>query len=614
MENSRRPSPLSGRRATQRLLALAAGLAQDSGIRIAVRDAPTWSWDPQQHVLVVARDTLDQLGPAQCAGLVAHEIGHCLVSRYHRFDRSEWPTWLGSELMNALEESRAEGFISARFPGVRAWLESLNEREDPAFSPDLPWIALFALACVVEPRHHWVPLPHPLPAEVQDALTATRTARRRYMRTVPKPDWSLDDRVPIPHHDLPADPPANAPTTTPRERVVLAHAWQAYLLARRTILPVAMRLYQQDVDHLARGLASNPTWIPLAQQALALGIQPLIWTIVQLGLRQGRATPAPQPAADALMRLSVALLERSTITDPPAVATTPGSSPPAAARATVAPRPSPVPESGFAPATGYPGPMDYRELLDRHLVHIDHLVHRIEAILEPQRNPALQAGFASGTHLNLRHAMACEFDPREYTRLWMRRSLPQAHDLTAFLLVDLSGSMARANRIEAATVGLLILAEVLERIPNVRWAAAGFQDEIIPIADFHEGLTAAVQRRFEHLRGEVHGRNPGGHNQPSYNDDGPAVRHATRRLLERPSTRHLLIAISDGLPEGRHSTEEDLRQAIREASQADVQVVGVGIGEHTDHVANFYPHHLARVPIDDFPRRMAAMIERLLLP
>jgi nitric oxide reductase NorD protein len=63
---------------------------------------------------------------------------------------------------------------------------------------------------------------------------------------------------------------------------------------------------------------------------------------------------------------------------------------------------------------------------------------------------------------------------------------------------------------------------------------------------------------------------------------GAAVRHAARRLAERPRGHRLLLLLTDGKPndadhyEGRYAVE-DTRMAIREARRAGARVFGITV-------------------------------------
>ncbi|RAI55184.1 nitric oxide reductase activation protein NorD [Roseicella frigidaeris] len=90
------------------------------------------------------------------------------------------------------------------------------------------------------------------------------------------------------------------------------------------------------------------------------------------------------------------------------------------------------------------------------------------------------------------------------------------------------------------------------------------------VKDFEERPDAPVVRRIRALR-------PG-----HYTRMGAAVRHATRRLAERPRSHRLLLLLTDGKPndadhyEGRYAVE-DTRMAIREARRAGCKVFGITV-------------------------------------
>ena len=90
------------------------------------------------------------------------------------------------------------------------------------------------------------------------------------------------------------------------------------------------------------------------------------------------------------------------------------------------------------------------------------------------------------------------------------------------------------------------------------------------VKDFDQRLDALAIRRIRALR-------PG-----HYTRMGAAVRHAARRLAERPHGHRLLLLLTDGKPndadhyEGRYAVE-DTRMAIREARRAGTKVFGITV-------------------------------------
>jgi cobaltochelatase CobT len=191
--------------------------------------------------------------------------------------------------------------------------------------------------------------------------------------------------------------------------------------------------------------------------------------------------------------------------------------------------------------------------------------------------------------------MAFEADPRQWDKLWRRKSIPDRHQTVVSLLVDLSGSM-HGSKTDVAQAGTVLMAESLHRL-GIPFAINGFQDRLIRFADFHDGLTERVRTAVGEMPLEVSGQRPGGNNTPGFNDDGPCLREAAEQLLSAPADDRILIVVSDGMPAGRRSTEQDLRNVVRLlAREPRLRLIGVGIGPDTDHVRDFYPQQLGQRP------------------
>lgn len=104
-----------------------------------------------------------------------------------------------------------------------------------------------------------------------------------------------------------------------------------------------------------------------------------------------------------------------------------------------------------------------------------------------------------------------------------------------------------------------------------------------------------------------------------YTRIGPALRHATAELCRVDADRRLLLLLSDGKPtdydryEGRHGIE-DVRQAVREASQRGVHVHGLTLDARARGAfpAMFGPGHYHLLPeVAALPRALAAVYARL---
>jgi len=232
---------------------------------------------------------------------------------------------------------------------------------------------------------------------------------------------------------------------------------------------------------------------------------------------------------------------------------------------------------------------------------LDALTARVETILRPQRRLGERSGYPSGHRLDLGRVMAFSADPRRYRELWRRKSIPDRREAAVFLLVDLSGSMA-GEKSEAALLGTVLVAETLHRL-GVPFAIAGFQDDLIPFVNFGDDLGPAARQAISEMPLEVTDSRPDGHNRSLYNDDGPCLLAAAEQLLAQSASERILLAISDGHPEGSHSTAEDLHQAVATLTAAN----------QGDHVTDYYPQAVASVPVSEFAQRIGDVLERALV-
>ncbi len=171
------------------------------------------------------------------------------------------------------------------------------------------------------------------------------------------------------------------------------------------------------------------------------------------------------------------------------------------------------------------------------------------------------------------------------------------------------------TKINDAVAALIIVAETVAQLKHARLEINGFQDILIPVWSFSEVFSPAIQSRVESLQLEVH--NCASNNQSMPNADGLAVRAASARLLAEPVHQHILLVISDGLPEGPDrqdglTDEDDLLMAVKDARAAGIQIMGIGIGPGTSQVSDFYPSFLAEVPVNAFALRFGVLMKDLL--
>ncbi|MFA6969461.1 MAG: VWA domain-containing protein [Candidatus Paceibacterota bacterium] len=193
------------------------------------------------------------------------------------------------------------------------------------------------------------------------------------------------------------------------------------------------------------------------------------------------------------------------------------------------------------------------------------------------------------------------------SRAWKRREAPTEKDYAITLLVDLSGSM-RGTKITETFKAVVVLAEVLNAL-SIKTEILGFNDRIHDFQDFNARLTDDARRRMGSMLREVSSE------RARYNDDGWALKEASGRLSRETAEEKFLIALSDGQPEpsSRHNGAEfNLHKVVKDILETtDQKLIGLGIGDGTEHVSGYYPHSLADVPVEDMAEKLADLIREV---
>ncbi|SEK76509.1 nitric oxide reductase activation protein NorD [Halomonas daqiaonensis] len=169
----------------------------------------------------------------------------------------------------------------------------------------------------------------------------------------------------------------------------------------------------------------------------------------------------------------------------------------------------------------------------------------------------------------------------------------QARDLAVSILVDVSLSteawLEDRRVLDVAKEALLVLGHGLAGCGD-DYSIHSFTSQrrhkvwVNTLKDFDEPMGERVSRRIAALR-------PG-----SYTRMGPAIRHLTGQLAERPNRHRLLLLLTDGKPndndyyEGRYGIE-DTRKAVLEARRQEVRVFGVTIDREA---GRYIPHLFGR--------------------
>jgi uncharacterized protein with von Willebrand factor type A (vWA) domain len=584
------------------LSALAAGLCQDAGVLIEIYPGP-WAWDPVRRVIQVNQKDLETHGPDWCAGVLANEIGHFYLTRYPLFDVSFPSKVAGEILLDALEDPRVDQWMMDRYPGIERWHHAAHASATP-INAGLPDFLAFCIAVGDEERAMLGVTP-----TVGRAFEESWLARQHYAAITPSTEFIQHASKGLrARYKLQVWPALTTQKWVPpaHEQAIQISAIEALRFAEREIFEVAADVFNADVEAIEKYLNDKPARAARARRLIdAREARELMF--------QARHHPGAKPLTSRWAHdLAFEAVEAMLTEDRPRRLIKQVGTPSAGGDPSILPPPPPPDLAPIDPMMWY-APTDYDKALARVARQIDRLTSHLEEIIKPRRRLKERSGYPSGRHIDLRKLLAFEADPRRYNELWVRSSIPDRRDVAVTLLVDLSGSMS-GEKVQSALLGTILLAETLDRL-DVPFAVTGFQDVLIPLRTFDQAFDDEARKAISEIPQEVNSCRHGGNNQGGYNDDGPCLLECAEDLLAYPAAERMLIVVSDGLPEGRRSTREDLTAAVRtittEAGQ--LELIGLGLGSGTDHVKTYYPESVANVPIDRFSDEIARIIERALL-
>ena len=166
-------------------------------------------------------------------------------------------------------------------------------------------------------------------------------------------------------------------------------------------------------------------------------------------------------------------------------------------------------------------------------------------------------------------------------------------------IVDrLSGSMT-GPKSEAALQGAILFWESLMAL-GVATSISGFKTDRIPIINFGESIALNSRKKVANMLNMV----------GSVNHDATALRSAFTDLIAQPADEHVLIVISDGQPVGDNA-DADLHAEIANVKN-HVHLIGLGLGEDTEHVSQFYPHSIGSIPVASLSKQIGAVLQKVL--
>lgn len=257
----------------------------------------------------------------------------------------------------------------------------------------------------------------------------------------------------------------------------------------------------------------------------------------------------------------------------------------------------------------------YERMRQEVLPIIDKLENDLREIFVARRAKGWKSGFTTGKRIDIKRRIQekAKAVPAMESKAWQKREVPQEKDYAISMLVDLSGSMSSGNKIKETFKAVIVLSEVLNRL-SINLEILGFNDRIYEYQDFGEQMSKVIREHMSGILAEVNDTSDTG--KARWNDDGWALEQASDRLAKQKADQKFLIVMSDGTPEesSMHPRAKyELGKMIKKVLQeSDVRLIGLGIGEGTEHVSRYYPNSIANVKVQEMAEKLADLIKEVI--
>ena len=592
---------------------------QGAGLKIKLTQSD-WAYSPSEQTILVSQKDLTSHGIEACAGIIYHEVSHYFITRYLMMMQDiDFPTREGlANMLNAIEDTRIENWsMTRRFPGsqqmiARSWeIHDINLSKFSRFEQ-------FMLASVLEWQNGWNDLEQEIHSDVKEALSQTKDARIAFHNLIPNADLEHLDITNLGtireyyRKNVVAILDSNA-QRSPKlwEMNIRNIQHQSLDIAKEKILPVAKNLLESDMNSLASQLNED--------QQLKDEIKQKNPPLSDLADRiRGAMLKQPKKSIDLSDDMVKRTLEVLLNNPPP---NTSGIKSPLIREGVGKDRKSNSENSSTnttleilegllndKEATNFESELTYYKVKETIDSQINQLTKALESHLSPRRKNRVTDGHRSGHKINLNRAMMLESDPRLYDTIWQRRRKVLTKKSVCFsILLDLSGSMTQDEKISNALKGLVLISESLSQL-DIPFTINGFNIERKEIKNFHE----TIHQRMIHAIGELEEITE----ENLINYDGKFLRIVADEILHRPEYDKFIVVISDGEPVGEHGDGgEELQEAIeyvQSLHNAPI-LIGLGIGEGTDHVSKYYSNSHANIPVDEITSKISQIIQNLII-
>jgi cation transport regulator ChaB/Mg-chelatase subunit ChlD len=259
----------------------------------------------------------------------------------------------------------------------------------------------------------------------------------------------------------------------------------------------------------------------------------------------------------------------------------------------------------------------YEKTLEKVADLVDKMTADLRDVFIKRKEEKYESGYRSGRRWNIRKRIREKIEGIPLFKTEAREqpeSESEEMDYAITLMVDLSGSMNNNQKIQEAFKSAVILAETLNNL-GVKFEIVGFQDILLEFKSFDDHFDEIVRGKMGQMILEVGGQNPGGHNNPSDNNDGACLKKASEHLEEQMTKNKVLFVISDGIPETRDKSrsqlDKELKEVVAEISSNTRQKI-VGLGLNSDAVKNYYPNNISGVDAKEMAETLAGLLREVI--
>lgn len=241
---------------------------------------------------------------------------------------------------------------------------------------------------------------------------------------------------------------------------------------------------------------------------------------------------------------------------------------------------------------------------------INRLTNDLRTVFSERKKTKLKSGFKSGREIDISRRIkeiAKGILPID-SKAWTKKEKPTEKDYAFTLLVDLSGSM-QGERIEETFKAVIVLSEVLNTL-GIKFNVIGFNDRLYDFVDFGEKLSLEKRRNMEMILNEVSS------SRAAWNDDGWAVEEVSKILSNEKEDKKIMIVLSDGEPipsEVHRGAKFDLKKIVEKIEkEGKHEIIGLGLGDRTKHVENYYTQNIAEIPLPELAKKLAKLLKEII--